>query len=252
MLVTMNLAYADPAITTMTAPTAPTLPSVLSDTTNAASVNADNTSNKVYIDQIGDNIVLNASQTGSGNKIGSGLTTNGLYLRGNNQNLTMIQNGTGNDVEMNVSSGTGANDKARVVISQVGNNNTINATCGMGQSATCTGLNANWQFTGDNNSLSFTGSGANNSSTIYTTGSSNSFVLSTTDNANQLISVTGDSNAFNVDQFGGGTNGQSLNVSLQGNSNTFTSAQGGAVDSLIHVNAVSNNGSFNININGNH
>lgn len=243
---------ADPTITQVAAPTAPVVAATPSNTTNETTVNSEGSANKVYVDQVGDNINMNSMQTGTGNKLGSGLTTNGVYLRGNNQTITTIQNGIGNDIEMNLNTGTGNGASANVMINQVGDNNSINATCGMGQSAICTNFNAIWKFVGDSNSLSFTGSGATINSAIDTTGDGNSFVIQATDRANQLITVTGNNNAFNVDQFAGGANGQSLNVTLHGDSNTFTSAQGGAVDSLIHVNAVSNNGTFNFNINGAH
>lgn len=252
LMLMCNVVYADPAPTTVAAPAAPVVPAMPTDTPNESSVNNDSTSNKVYIDQIGDNINLNVTQTGAGNKVGNGLSTNGLYLRGNNQTITTIQNGSNNNIEANLSTGTGNNAQATVTIQQMGDNNSVNSTCGVGTQNTCNNLTINWKLTGINNSISFGGSGDNINSAIDTTGDNNSFNILATDKSAQLLNVTGSTNSFNVDQFGGSTNGQSLKVTLFGDSNSFTSAQGGVVDSLINVNAVSNSGTFNININGAH
>ena len=65
-------------------------------------------------------------------------------------------------------------------------------------------------------------------------------------NATQTILVTGDYNDFDVTQTGlGGTFGHSLYANLTGTLNTVTTQQYGASETVININAVGSNGTFN-------
>jgi hypothetical protein len=147
-------------------------------------------------------------------------------------------------------SGTGASDTATVTLRQIGNSNQITLRCGNGQADSfCSGLNFNSKFTGDSNILTFHGSGANIANSMDIAGNSNQFTIDAlSPNASQTIKVAGDYNTFNVSQTGlGGINGHSLWVDLAGTSNSFTSAQAGALSTVINVKSITNGSTININ-----
>lgn len=230
-----------------TSPTAPVVPNLISVTPNEASIMNDATSNKVYIDQSGQNVDVNITQTGSGNYLGTGLTSSAIYMRGDNQKLVSIQTGNNNGVKGWFVSGTGNGADATVTIRQIGNSNLIEAHCGDGSLSNCNKLDVNWKFTGNSNELKFNGSGTNITSQIETIGNGNKFYIDALSNKDtQLLTVTGDNNTFNAKQTGGSTNGQSLAVNLQGTGNSITTLQEGTVDTLININSVGSNGTFNI------
>lgn len=231
------------------APTAPTTPTLITDTPNETAIKNDATSNKVYIDQAGDNINANINQTGSGNKLGDGLGNDAFYLRGDNQTITTIQTGDGNSIQGGIVSGTGNDTSATVTIQQIGDNNTALIECGTGQLNPCKRLDMNAKFTGDSNSLTYNGSGQDITTSMNVIGNNNTFNMDILSDKNaQVIAVTGDQNTFNMKQEGGGMNGHSIDVSMIGTGNSVTTYQGGAYDSLINVNSIGNNGTININI----
>ena len=245
LLMVSGMVFADNA----SAPTPPTIPTMITDTPNESAVKSDSTSNKVYLDQQGDNINANINQTGSGNQFGTGTGSGAVYLRGDNQTITSVQTGNNDTIKAKINSGTGGTTNATVTLQQIGNSNIMDIDCGTGSLTPCKRLNMNVRFTGDSNSLKYTGSGEDITTAIDTTGNGNSFnmdILSNKDS--QLLLVSGDNNTFNIKQEGGLTNGQSLKVDMTGASNSFTSYQGGTVDSLINVKSVGSNGTFNINI----
>lgn len=231
------------------APTAPTVPTLLTDTPNETAIKNDATSNKVYIDQAGDNINANINQTGSGNQLGLGLGTSAFYLRGDNQTITTIQTGDDNTIKGGIVSGTGSDTNATVTLQQLGDSNFAQIECGTAQFNPCKRLNFNAKFTGDSNSLNYNGSGSDITTSIDVTGNSNIFNMDILSDKNaQVIAVTGDQNTFNMKQEGGLTNGHSLDISMIGTGNSVTTYQGGLYDSLININSIGNNGTININL----
>ena len=230
------------------APTAPTPPSIVTTSPNATASGSVATTNKVYIDQSGDNVNINIVQSGSSNIIGT--VADSIYLRGGAQNIIGIQTGNSNSILASIVSGTGVNDNATVTLRQIGNSNQIDLRCGNAQAdSICTRLNMNAKFTGDSNILTFHGSGENIINSMDVTGNSNEFTIDAlSPNASQTIKVAGNYNTFDVSQTGlGGLNGHSLWVDLAGTSNTFTSSQVGALSTVINVKSVTNGSTININ-----
>ena len=230
------------------APTSPTPPSIVTTSPNATAAGSVATTNKVYIDQSGDNVDINIVQSGSSNVIGT--VADSIYLRGGAQSIIGIQNGDSNSILASIVSGTGASDTATVTLRQIGNSNQITLRCGNGQAdSICTGLNFNSKFTGDSNILTFHGSGANIANSMDIAGNSNQFTIDAlSPNASQTIKVAGDYNTFNVSQTGlGGINGHSLWVDLAGTGNSFTSAQAGDLSTVINVKSITNGSTININ-----
>jgi len=228
-------------------PTAPTPPAIVTTSPNETEANTIATTNKVYIDQEGDNVDVNIVQTGTANVIGS--FSDRIYLRGDNQSVIAIQTGNGNQLYMGVVSDTGALGIADVTIRQLGDLNISTIRCGTLQNdSSCNQLNMNARFTGNNNAFVFHGSGANIRNSMDFNGNNNTINIDAlSPNASQTLLVTGNYNDFDVTQTGtGGTFGHSLYVNLLGSLNTITTQQYGVSETVININSVGSNGTFNL------
>ena len=242
LLLALAILTAFPAMaqTAVTAPSAPTIPTIA-------------TTNRIFIDQSGDNPDVNMTQDGTGNKAGS--SARPVYLRGIDQTVVTRQIGVNNDINLElVNDTTGSGKGVTVTIQQIGDSNIVDAACGYGTASTggtaLTGCNAadlNWKFTGDSNDFQFRGTGADLKSAIDVSGDSNVFRIDAIgDKHSQTIKVAGDTNTFNINQRSTGAAGSSIWVDLTGNSNSLTMSQTGTIDSVINIKSVSNSGTFNI------
>ena len=94
------LALATPAYaaTAVTAPTAPTVPATVTVSPNATTALANPTTNRIFIDQAGNNPDVNMTQDGSGNKAGS--SARPVYLRGADQKIITRQIGNNNEIDL--------------------------------------------------------------------------------------------------------------------------------------------------------
>jgi hypothetical protein len=241
------------AQTAVSAPSAPVIPTMAITSPNAAAALALGTTNRIFIDQSGDNPNVNMTQDGTGNAAGSGGRP--VYLRGIDQKVVTRQIGISNDISLEaVNDTTGTGKGVNITIQQIGDSNKVDAACGYGTASTggtaLTGCNAadlNWKFTGDSNDLQFRGTGADLKSAIDVTGNSNIFRIDAIGNKHsQTIKVAGDTNTFDINQRSTGAAGSSIWVDLTGSSNTLTMSQTGTIDNVINIKSVSNNGMFNI------
>lgn len=241
------LCYGTSAIAQTVLPTAPTPPTIVTTSPNEVSASAVATTNIVYIDQSGNNVDVNVVQTGTANRIGSSVDP--IYLSGDNQTVIATQTGNGNELYMGVVSTTGASGIATITLRQIGDLNTADIRCGVLQGeANCNQLDLNARFTGDSNDFVFKGSGANIRTAMDITGDNNAFNMDIlSPNASQTINVTGDYNNFDITQTDlGGSFGHSLSVNLTGSLNTITTQQYGTSETVININAVGSNGTYNI------
>lgn len=228
-------------------PTAPTPPAIITTSPNETDANSVATTNKVYIDQAGGNVDVNIVQTGTANIIGS--SSDPIYLRGDNQSVIGIQTGNGNSLYMGIVSDTGSSGIATVTVRQIGDLNTATIRCGTLQTdSSCNQLDMNSKFTGNSNSMLFHGSGANIRNSMDIQGNNNTFNIDAlAPNATQTLLVTGNYNDFDITQTDtGGTFGHSLYVNLTGSLNTVTTQQYGVSETVININSVGSNGTFNI------
>lgn len=254
-IITILLAAAFPVMaqTAVSAPTAPTIPAMATVSPNATSALAIATTNRIFIDQSGDNPNVNMTQDGTGNKAGSAQRP--VYLRGIDQTLVTRQIGINNEIMLEaVNDTTGTGQGVNITIQQIGDNNKVDAACGFGTASTggtaltgCKAADINWKFTGDSNDLQFRGTGADLKSAIDVTGNSNVFRIDAIgDKHSQTIKVSGDTNTFNINQRSTGAAGSSIWVDLAGNSNNMTIAQTGTIDNVLNIKSISNSGTFNI------
>lgn len=241
------------AQTAVVAPSAPTVPATVTVSPNAVAALSSNTTNRVFIDQSGDNPNVNVIQDGTGNKQGS--SARPVYLRGIDQTIITKQVGINNEIMLEVKNDTTGSVGASVTIQQLGDNNKVDAACGYGTTSVgstaltgCNNADLNWKFTGDSNELQFRGTGSDIKSAVTVTGDLNLFYIDVVgDKHTQTLVVTGDSNTFNINQRSTGSSGSSIQIELTGNSNSFAVSQTGTIDNVLNIKSVANAGTWNIN-----
>jgi hypothetical protein len=233
----------------------PTIPAMVTVSPNATSALNESTTNSVFIDQSGTNPTVNMTQIGTGNKMGSALSP--VYLRGQNQNIVVIQSGVGaasgnnNVVDLQVLNDTtalagGASSGASVTIRQLGNSNTVDAVCG-DAAGNCNKADINWRFAGNSNTMVFRGRGSELTSQIDVAGNGNAFNIAMIgDKHSQIINVDGGQNVFNLSQTSTGSTGSSIAIAQQGSGTTYNVNQTGSVNNVLSINSVAGGGSFNI------
>lgn len=250
LTVGLTSAVAQTAVSAALAPT-PVNPIVVSP--NAAAALATSTTNRIFLDQSGDNPNINLNQTGNSNR--QGTAADPVYLRGIGQTVTTIQTGNNNEIDLKVSNPTtGAGVGATVMIQQIGNSNQVDAACGSGSSSDgataltgCRAANLNWKFTGNTNDLQYRATGDDQRSNVTVAGNSNTLIIdSLTAKNSQTIMITGDNNQFNIKQTSTGGSGSSALVDLTGNSNVVNITQQGTVDNVTNIKAVMNSGTINV------
>lgn len=243
-------AYAQTAVT---APASPTVPNTVTVSPNATAALAVSTTNRVFIDQSGDNPNVNITQDGSGNKQGSAARP--IYLRGIDQTIVTKQIGSTNEIYFEGKNNTtGTGQGMTVTIQQIGDTNKVDAACGYGTLSDgttaltgCKAADLNWKFTGDSNELQFRGSGDTLKSAITVTGNSNKFYIDALgDKHTQTLVVSGNSNEFNLSQSSTGSAGSSIEISQTGDSSKFNVSQSGSINNVLYIKSVSNSGTFNI------
>jgi len=199
------------------------------------------TTNAIFIDQIGDSSIVDLTQNGAGNKIGS--SVNPFVMHGNDQVLTFTEQGNNNTIQGNIISPT-----VTSIVSAIGNNDVIDLN--MGSAASVTGTNMSLNVAGSSNEFSLTQGGTSSATSAQLTytisGDFNKFKSSIdTNNVTDSFSVTGDQNNIAVVQ--NGADFKNINFALVGGGNSFTILQKSTlnVDSL-SISSISNNGTFNI------
>ena len=234
-------------------PTTPTIPSMVTISPNATAALASGTTNRVFIDQSGENPDVNITQEGSGNKQGS--ANRPIYLRGIDQTIVTKQVGDNNEINLEaVNASTGSGHGVTITIQQLGDGNKVDAACGYGTASDgstalsgCKAADLNWRFNGDNNDLQFRGTGNDIKSAIDVSGNGNVFRADVIgDKHTQTMKVVGDANTFNINQRSTGAAGSSVWVDLAGNNNTMTINQIGTVDNVLNIKSVANSGTFNV------
>ena len=266
--------YAQSVAVTAPSPNAPVNP-VLNVSANAVSALGSNTTNRVFVDQSGENPDVSITQTGVGNTVGSHASYNKsitnipqrligagtrsftvdtpVYLRGADQDLTIVQTGNNNTISLRAENPTTSGDGVSINIQQIGDSNFVDAQCGGGATVggtaltTCKDATISWKWTGNSNVMQFKGTGDSLNSQVEVTGNSNEmYVDAVGDKHSQVIKVAGDFNVFNISQTGNSTNGSSVWIDLSGNSNKFAISQAGTQDNVVHIKSVASTGNWNI------
>lgn len=237
--------------------------------------------NSIYIDQSGDNAVVNITQDGAGNRV-KGLDVNGqpgqtidpAKIKGNNVALNISQVGAGNILSLGIDTQTasgGANTAVTYSVTGASNQGIINlnnaGTNGANQSSyvnitqTDGGNQLQLAMLGTGNSFTSTQAGggssvtaninANTTTTLINQGSSlggdQTTLDLTGDKGNVDIKTQGSSNVIGVTQSGGGANGHLAKVDMNGIGNNVSITQGGSIDTTVNLKSSGASNSFTIN-----
>jgi hypothetical protein len=196
--------------------------------------------NDIYVTQSGSNLVLDITQSGTGNTIGTLALPSSLT--GSATDFTIVQNGNTNELtfELNGDTYTGNFDVS-------GNSNTITFLCDSGNStAGCDSVTATINLTGSSNIVDLN-IGENDDSTGTTviknvTGDSNT-ITSTIDspNAEQTLTITGSTNTITNTMSGAGVGEHKLTLDHTGTGGTFTLNQTGTENKTINLTTDGNN-----------
>jgi hypothetical protein len=200
-----------------------------------------NTTNKVFIDQVGNSNTVTLTQSGSGNNIGVS-SSDYATITGDSNTVTMSQTGDGNKANYKI---TGNGNTYTSVVS--GNNNDVLVTCGTGAGA-CTGVIIDQTITGNGNKLVETIAGSAINSKTKIVGNLNDLQYNLLSSNGKLdVDISGDSNILRHDQNGSaGVNGHDLKVLIAGSLNQVTTTQGGTIDTTVNIKV--NGGSNVINV----
>ena len=196
--------------------------------------------NDIYVTQSGNNLVLDITQSGTGNTIGTlNLPSS---LTGAGTDFTIVQNGNTNELtfEVNGNNYTGSFDAS-------GNSNTVTFLCDSGNSSSgCDTVTATINLTGSSNTVSLS-IGENDDSTGTTviknvTGDSN-IITSTIDspNAEQTLTITGSTNTITNTMEGSGVGEHKLTLSHTGTGGIFNITQEGLENKTISLTTSGNN-----------
>jgi hypothetical protein len=185
--------------------------------------------NDVYVEQIGDNATVSITQTGAGNMVngnigGLGNADDAALIRGDLNDVTISQIGSGNTLSLilnNEANGMGST----VVISADGSSNTQNVSCGTALSSSCNASIIRSEIIGSNNNTVQTLSGGVVQSKIAILGSWN--------NVTHTASGVGQ-HSGEITVSGGGTN-------LVANAVTLTQSGAMTKNAVITSNGSNNN-----------
>jgi hypothetical protein len=185
--------------------------------------------NDVYVEQIGDNAIVSITQTGAGNMVngnigGLGNADDAALIRGDLNDVTISQIGSGNTLSLilnNEANGMGST----VVISADGSSNTQNVSCGTALSSSCNASIIRSEIIGSNNNTVQTLSGGVVQSKIAILGSWNNI----THTASGVGQHSGE-----ITVSGGGTN-------LVANAVTLTQSGAMTKNAVITSNGSNNN-----------
>ena len=247
--------YAQSAPTAPTAPTQASAPTITTASTTrfAAGVTASlsaSTTNIVYLEQTGNSPTISINQDGNSNRAGSDAsgTINSMVLEGASQVVTIDQTGNLNVINTMKIKG----NEADVYLKQLGDSNTANVYAGQtttasGTAAANTNALLDFRFTGDSNTLNYTGNGTKLQAAVYVTGDSNALTLQQSSTAGQqmLINLTSsDNNTVNVLQTSAAMSSLVLSQNGTG-STTFNISQTGTFANTANISATAAGGSFN-------
>jgi hypothetical protein len=244
------------AQTAATAPTQASAPTITTQATTrfaagvTASLNA-STTNIIYLEQTGTAPTVSINQDGNSNRAGSDASgaINSMILNGNTQVVTIDQTGNNNIINTLKITGNAAN----VYLQQLGNSNTADVSCGLTTSCGPTGSYTNnaaldFRFTGNSNTLAYTGNGPALQAAVYATGNGNTVTINQTSTAGQqaLINLnSSDNNTVNLTQSSASLSSLVLAQNGAG-STTFNISQTGTFSNVANIQATAAGGSFNI------
>ncbi len=208
-------------------------------------LNAQSTTNSIYIDQVGDSSQITIKQEGQGNQIGNRDTDIPVALQGNGQTVNVSMVGNQNKLNGDIKQSDGSSTTVAVT----GDSNDIKFD--VGASGDTGGSTSALTVNGSGNDLTFnqgqTSAATNLNQTYTIQGDLNTVVHNVeTNDVTNAVAVSGDSNNLAITQ--NGASGKNIDMTLTGSQNNITVNQKSTlnVDS-IKVNSTSTGSTMVIN-----
>lgn len=206
--------------------------------------------NEIYIDQIGDNLDLDITQTGTDNFFGdvsgsgtvSGSTQKPVVLEGDDMTFSITQTGNNNEIAATIKGNTYTGNWQFT-----GNTNTVDMTCDSQGAVQCETVTVDITTNGNSNAFNiFIGENkvADNLVATFTVDGDGNTVNANLDAVNADVTVTVDNtaslaatgNTFNIDQDDAGDiNGHSVTYNHTGGAGTINITQSGLTDKTVDV-----------------
>lgn len=208
--------------------------------------------NEIYIQQVGDSLDLDITQTGSGNRVGDLTGTTPVTLDGDDMTFSITQTGDSNtiDAAINGNNYTGT-------WSFTGDSNTVDLLCSSLDTTTCETVTLDITTNGDSNDFTIKigeVADADNVIVDFTVDGDGNVITANLDSADADVTVTIDNsaslaggNTFTIDQDGAaGTNGHKATVEITGGGNTFNVTQSGLNDQTVNITTSGDNQTIDI------
>jgi len=203
------------------------------------------TTNSIYIEQVGDASTITITQEGQGNQIGNRNTDTPVVLQGDGQVVTITMDGNTNKINGDIKQ----SDGSATTITLTGDNNDLNFD--VGNAADTGGSTSTLTVAGSSNEFNFNqgkvSSATNMTQTFTLTGDLNTVTQNVeTNDVENVFAVSGDSNQITTTQ--NGYAGKNIDMILTGNQNTVLVNQKSTlnVDS-IKLNSTSSGSAITIN-----
>ena len=207
--------------------------------------------NEIYIQQIGDNLALTISQTGTGNKVGDLSTTTPAVLAGDDMTFSITQTGDYNTIAATIKGNTYS---GAWVFN--GDSNTVDLTCDATSGANCETVTVDITVNGNSNDFYvYIGENkiADNLVADFTIDGDGNVITANLDATNADItfvidnSLAASGNIITIDQDdAGGVNGHSITYDLTGGGNTIDITQSGLTDKAIDITSTADDGTVTI------
>lgn len=211
--------------------------------------------NEIYIDQVGDSLDLDITQTGSGNEVGdttTDLTLDGdsmtfaitqtgdnnkidAVIKGNNYSGTWTFSGDGNEVDLTCDATAGVNCEDVTVNITVGSSASSDDNIFqiyLGESSDVENMVAAFTVDGDGNVIDVASDSADSDITVSVDNRATGSTATYTDLVTSLSTGEG-GNYVDIDQSEGGTSGHSITLDITGGGGYFDIDQAGLNDSTI-------------------
>lgn len=193
--------------------------------------------NEIYINQIGDDLDLDITQTGDNNKVG--LATQDVVLQGADMTFSITQTGDTNTIDAIIK---GNNYTGTWLFT--GDRNTVDLLCSSSTSGDCDTVQLDIDTTGSDNDytfkigetasanssiLDFTVTGDGNVIDVTLDGESAEITVVLDDGTSGLTNTAGNTNNLTITSSGDGTSGNVVDLDITGSGGTYNVTQTGTL-----------------------
>lgn len=194
------------------------------------------TESEIHIEQTGDALTLTITQqNGALNKINS--STNPAIIHGDNNNITIMQDGAVNTMTFALKGNQNVVD-----LKQEGNTNTMDLSCNKNGETSCSDNNIKFYNLGDNNTTNMTITKSNVTLNAILNGDTNTTNITMNSQGGTFnLTMLGNQNDMTFLQTGSPVVPHTATVDHTGNLGTFTYTQTGNIQKIMNVTTYGHN-----------